>query len=304
MMPVARTGQWSNQVMKSDARRRAGGLYVCLFLGVLAGQAPAASRIPTLFIAGDSTAAKYSGPNPQEGWGEAVSRFFDPARLRVVNAARGGRSSRTFITEGHWDRLLADVKAGDFVIIQFGHNDDGALNQEPPGSSRPLRARGTIPGVGDEYAEIDNVITGQHETVYTFGHYLRRMVADTRAKGATPILLTLTERNHWHGGRIDCPSETYRSWTWRTARDEKVPFVDLTRIIADRYQRAGEEAVKAEFGIDAVHTNAAGAAANASDVVAGLRALPGLKFDSKLSAAGRRIKPDQPPKNPVCPKLG
>jgi lysophospholipase L1-like esterase len=287
--------------MKSMARRPMGRTLVAFLLSAwcsIAGAAP-----PTLFIAGDSTAAKYTGANPQQGWAEPAAKLFDPAKLRVVNAARGGRSSRTFITEGHWDRMLADVKAGDFVIIQFGHNDDGALNQEPPGSSKPLRARGTIPGVGDEYAEIDNVITGKHETVYTFGYYLRKMVADTRAKSATPVLMTLTERNHWHDGRIDCPSDTYRSWTWRTARDEKVAFVDLTRVIADRYQRQGEEAVRAQFGSDAVHTNLAGAEANAADVVAGLRTLRGLKFDSKLSAAGKQVEADQPLTDSACPKL-
>jgi hypothetical protein len=140
--------------------------------------------------------------------------------------------------------------------------------------------------------------------VYTFGHYLRKMVADTRAKGATPILMTLTERNVWKGGRVECASwETYRSWTWRTARDEKVAFVDLSRISGDRYQREGAEAVKAQFGNDATHTNAAGAEANAADVVAGLRALRGLKFDSKLSPAGRKIAADVPAIPSVCPPL-
>ena len=286
---------------KSSARWRA--LCVSVFVGAFAMQANAARSVPTLFIAGDSTAAKYNGANPQEGWGEPVAQFFDPSKLRVINAARGGRSSRTFVTEGHWDQMLADVQAGDFVIIQFGHNDDGALNQEPPGSTKPLRARGTIPGIGDQSEEIDNVITGKHETVYSFGWYLRKMIADTRAKGATPILMTLTERNHWHDGRIDCPTDTYRTWTWQTARNEQVAFVDLTRIIADRYQREGEEAVKAQFGIDAVHTNVTGAAANAADVVAGLRALRGLKFDSRLSAAGKKIRRDKPSRNSACPKL-
>jgi lysophospholipase L1-like esterase len=251
-----------------------------------------AGEVPTLFIAGDSTAAKYNGTNPQEGWGAPISAYFDPARLRVVNAARGGRSSRTFVTEGHWEKMLADVEAGDFVIIQFGHNDDGALNQEPPGSSRPQRARGTIPGVGNESEEIDNVITGKHETVYSFGWYLRKMIADTRTKGATPILMTLTVRNHWHEGQVDCPSETYRSWTWQTAQVERVAFVDLTRISADRYQRQGPEAVSAQFGGDAVHTNPAGAEANAADVVSGLRSLHGLDFRSRLSSAGRKIRAD------------
>jgi lysophospholipase L1-like esterase len=290
-------------VKKSHAWHRA-GLCVALFLGVSALRAVAAPGVPTLFIAGDSTAANYTGANPQQGWAEPVAKLFDPAKLRVVNAARGGRSSRTFITEGHWDKMLVDVKAGDFVIIQFGHNDAGALNQEPPGSSRPLRARGTIPGVGDEYAEIDNVVTGQHETVYSFGHYLRKMISDTRAKGATPILLTLTQRNQWADGRVECPSETYRSWTWRSARDAQLPFVDLTRITADRYQRQGPEAVKAQFGSDPVHTNLAGAEANAADVVSGLLTLPKLKFAAKLSPAGRAVPADPgPPKNSVCPAL-
>jgi lysophospholipase L1-like esterase len=287
--------------------RSSGALLALAWLAVTGGASVrgATAQVPTLFIAGDSTAAKYNGANPQQGWGEPLSKFFDPARLRVVNAARGGRSSRTFVTEGHWDKMLAEVKPGDFVIIQFGHNDSGALNQEPPGSSRPLRARGTIPGVGDEYAEIDNVVTGKRETVYTFGHYLRQMVADTRAKGATPILMSLTERNHWDGGRVECASwETYRSWTWRTARDEKVAFVDLSRIIGDRYQREGAERVKAQFGNDAVHTNAAGAEANAADVVAGLRGLRGFAFSSWLSPAGRAVPPDPgPPKDSVCPAL-
>jgi lysophospholipase L1-like esterase len=225
------------------------------------GQHPA-----RLFIAGDSTAATYASKESepgrkQQGWGAVLQPFFDPAKLEVVNAARGGRSSRTFITEGHWDKMLADVRKGDFVVIQFGHNDAGALNQEPPGSTRPLRARGTIPGIGNESEEIDNVITNRHETVYTFGWYLRRMIADTRSKGATPVLMTLTRTNNWKDGRISCPSETYRLWDWQTARTEKVAFVDLSRIIADRYQREGADAVTAQFINDTVHTNVAGVAA-------------------------------------------
>jgi hypothetical protein len=79
-----------------------------------------AMPVPQLFVAGDSTAAAYN-PNPksQQGWGAVLQPLFDESKLRVVDAARGGRSSRTFITEGHWDRMLADVRPGDFVIIQF-----------------------------------------------------------------------------------------------------------------------------------------------------------------------------------------
>ncbi len=115
------------------------------------------------------------------------------------------------------------MRTGDFVIIQFGHNDAGALNQEPPGSTRPLRARGTIPGIGNESEEIDNVVTGKHETVYSFGWYLRRMIADTRARGATPVLMTLTRTNNWKTGaspvlRIPIGSGTGRQRGTRRSR--------------------------------------------------------------------------------------
>ena len=127
---------------------------VALFgvMGIFAaGAIQAGPRVAKLFVAGDSTASVYQ-PNAknQQGWAAVLQPYFDPKKLEVVDLARGGRSSRTFITEGHWDRLLGQVGAGDFVIIQFGHNDAGALNLEPPGSSRPLRARGTIPGIGAE----------------------------------------------------------------------------------------------------------------------------------------------------------
>jgi lysophospholipase L1-like esterase len=222
-----------------------------------------------------------------------------------VNAARGGRSSRTFITEGHWGKMLGEVRAGDFVIIQFGHNDAGALNVEPPGSTRPLRARGTIPGIGHQSEEIDNVVTGKHETVYSFGWYLRRMIADTRAKGATPILMTLTRTNNWNDGRIACPSDTYRLWDWQVARSEKVALVDLARITADRYQREGAEAVRAQFINDTVHTNEDGAHRNAADVVSALKTLRRFPFRQQLSDAGRAVPADEGPgTRSACPPLG
>jgi lysophospholipase L1-like esterase len=279
----------------------------CLVLICGAGGASAGAKEPArqLFIAGDSTAATYmSTDKNQQGWGAMLQPFFDLAKLRVVNAARGGRSSRTFITEGHWEKMLAEVHKGDFVIIQFGHNDSGALNQEPPGSTRPLRARGTIPGIGNESEEIDNVVTGKHETVYSFGWYLRKMIADTRARGATPILMSLTERNAWQDGRIECPSDTYRLWDWQTAQNEKVAFVDLSRIIADRYQREGAEAVTAQFINDTVHTNVAGAEKNAADAVSALKALRGFPFRKMLSEKGRAVPADQgSTKTSICPVL-
>jgi lysophospholipase L1-like esterase len=278
---------------------------ICASAAPIVFAAQTAQAAPTLFVAGDSTASAYdANPKSQQGWGAVLQPLFDETKLRVVDVARGGRSSRTFITEGHWDRMLAQLQAGDFVILQFGHNDSGAVNAEPPGSTRPLRARGTIPGIGEESEEIDNVITGKHETVYTFGWYLRKMIADVRAKDATPILMTLTKTNNFKDGRIECPAASYRLWTWQTARNEKTAFVDLSRLIADRYQREGPDAVKAQFIDDTVHTNIAGATANARDVVASLRANRALPFRKMLSPMGRSVPADRgASKTSVCESL-
>jgi lysophospholipase L1-like esterase len=265
--------------------------------------APSDAALPTLFVAGDSTAAP--GPVPeQQGWAEPFATYFDTTKINVANRARGGRSSRTFITEGHWDRLLGELKPGDFVLLQFGHNDAGALNEEPPGSTRPLRARGTIPGIGAETQQIDNVLTHQHEVVHSFGWYLRKMITDVRRKGATPIVVSLTERDVWNDGRIECGSGNYRLWDAQVARAESVAFVDLSRILADRYQALGPEGVKRFFTVDHLHTNPAGADFNAAAVVAGLKALRRRPFAHFLSLQGRAVAPDKGRRrNSVCARI-
>src|ERR1700722_5912108 len=166
----------------------------------LAANAPARlttlnPSLRTIFVAGDSTAARGAGER-QQGWAVPFANYFDAAKMNVANRARGGRSSRTFITEGLWDAMLAEVKAGDVVLIQFGHNDSGAINDNS-------RARGSLPGLGDETQEIDNLLTKKHEVVHTYGWYMRKMIADTKAKGATPIVLSLTVRDIWDNGHVE-----------------------------------------------------------------------------------------------------
>ena len=101
---------------------------------------PVEATLPTFFIVGDST-VKSAGQLGAYGWGERVAPYFDPKKINVVNHAIGGRSSRTFFTEGRWERTLAQMKAGDFVIIQFGHNDGGRIG-DPTAKGRPS-GRGT-----------------------------------------------------------------------------------------------------------------------------------------------------------------
>jgi lysophospholipase L1-like esterase len=258
--------------------------------------------LPSIFIAGDSTAARGNGTN-QQGWAVPFADYFDKTRVNVVNRARGGRSSRTFITEGLWDQLLANVKRGDLVLIQFGHNDAGAVNDTN-------RARGSLPGLGEETQEIDNLITKKHEVVHTFGWYVRQMIADTRAKGATPIVLTLTARNIWHDGRIERGSGSYSAWAAAAARSEHVLFIDVMDRVADQLEVLGEDKVKALYPRDHTHFNAAGADLHAAAVVAGLKGLRPSPVGKFLSARGEAVPADRfswlqmpPPARPRLPTL-
>jgi lysophospholipase L1-like esterase len=247
--------------------------------------------LPTIFIAGDSTAAKNNG-NPVQGWGVPFADFFDPAKVNVANRARSGRSTRTFISEGLWDQLLAELKAGDYVLIQFGHNDGSPVNEDASVPREKMRSRGTLPGLGDESQEIDNVITGKHEVVHTFGWYVRRMIADVQAKGATPLVLSLTVRNMWKDGVVERGSGNFRKWDRDLAQAAGILFVDVTRLIANEYQLLGEESVNALFGPDHTHTNVAGAEFNAARVVAGLKGIRKGPFQALLNAKGEAVPSD------------
>src|SRR5688572_26653347 len=240
------------------------GLLFLPFCSVAAGQT---SR-PTLFIVGDSTVK--NSTKGQRGWGDPIAEHFDRNRINVVNKARGGRSSRTYQTEGLWDEVLKQLKPGDFVMLQFGHNDAGPLDDEK-------RARGSIRGIGDETKEIDNPITKKHEVVHTFGWYMSKYVADARAKGATPIILSYVPRAPRPGSATQ-PAATaptsYALWAQQVAEREKAPFIDLHGIVSRHYATMSPEAAKEKyFAPDNTHTNEAGAARNAQAVVEGVHAL-------------------------------
>ena len=232
---------------------------------------PENPQLPTLYIVGDSTVrnGRGDGSNGQWGWGDFIGTYFDKEKINVVNRALGGRSSRTFITEGHWDSIVSALRRGDFVMIQFGHNDGGPINDE-------TRARGSIKGTGDETQEIDNLLTKKHETVHSYGWYLRKYIADTRAKGATPIICSLVPRKIWKDGKIVRNHDSYAGWAAEVAQFDGVPFVDLNEIIAKRYDEMGPTRVDALFADDHTHTAFAGAELNAESVMAGLK---GLKDD-------------------------
>lgn len=247
--------------------------------------------LPRIFIAGDSTAAPGNGMD-QVGWAEPFASFFDKEKVEIANKARGGRSSRTFITEGHWDRMLLELRAGDVVLIQFGHNDSGAVNREPAGSGRPLRARGSLPGLGKDSVDIVNAATGREETVYTYGHYLSKMIADTKEKGAQPVLLSLTLRNIWKSGRVERGSGMYGAWSYELANTLGIPFVDITSSVAERLEPLGEVAMAEYYPNDHTHTNLEGAEIHAEEVVSGLKGLRPSPVEGWLSSRGEAVDAD------------
>ncbi|WP_308366260.1 MULTISPECIES: rhamnogalacturonan acetylesterase [unclassified Microbulbifer] len=242
-------------------------------------------QLPSIYIAGDSTAASYENTDHQ-GWAGVVSQYFDGSKVNVVNRARGGRSSRTFITEGHWQKLVDDLADGDIVLIQFGHNDAGHINDKK-------KARGSLPGVGDDSVEIFNLQTEKEETVYTFGHYIRRMVADVRAKNAVPILLSLTARNIWKSSRIERGSGQYGYWSYQLAWELDTAFIDVTNPMADLLEQMGPEKTAELYPRDHTHFATEGAHLHAQTIVAGLKGLrPGL-VSAWFSELGQQVEPQE-----------
>jgi rhamnogalacturonan acetylesterase len=238
---------------------------ISLALTVLAMRPGAAQNavrhVPTLYVVGDSTVK--NGTTGQVGWGDRIGDYFDATKIDVVNAARGGRSSRTYLTERLWEGVLARLKPGDFVIMQFGHNDSSPL-------FTGTRPRGSIKGTGEQTEEGTVEITGEHEVVHTFGWYMRQYVADTRGKGASPIVCSLVPRNIWKDGAV--VRDAYAAWARDAAVSSGAPFIDLNEIVARRYEEIGSERVSALFPSDHTHTNRDGAEMNAVAVVSGLKA--------------------------------
>ncbi|HWC61754.1 MAG TPA: rhamnogalacturonan acetylesterase [Verrucomicrobiae bacterium] len=243
---------------------------------------------PILFIVGDSTVHNLS--RGERGWGDIIGKYFDDQKIRVENHALGGRSSRTFITQGWWDKVLTNSKPGDYVLIQMGHNDGGPLDDTN-------RARGSIRGLGDDTKDIFNPITKKPETVHTYGWYLRQYIHDSRAKGMTPILCTPIPHcpsNEVHAGDVE-KSDFVRLAT-AVAENEKVLFINLNQIVMSHYAGMPPKEIKEKYftPADHTHTSLAGAELNAQSVIEGLRELKTCPLNNDLLPQPA----DKPPATP------
>ena len=232
---------------------------------------------PVFYIIGDSTVRNGdgTGKNGQVGWGSVIDIYFDTARISVRNLAIGGRSSRTFITDGRWDKILTDLQKGDYVIMQFGHNDGGALDDT-------ARARGTIKGIGEDSVEIYNPIRKMKEVVHSYGWYMRRYANEAKAKGAIPIICSLIPRKEWKEGKIVRNEKSYALWAKQVAEQTGSYFIDLNELVASQYEKMDTAKVSSFFPADHTHTNKEGAELNASIVVKGIKALKKCKLQKFL----------------------
>lgn len=170
----------------------------------------------TIFMIGDSTMANKSltGGNPERGWGHMLPGFLSE-EITVDNHAQNGRSSKSFIDEGRWDAVLSKMKKGDYVFIQFGHNDE-----------KTDEKRYTIPGS-------------------TFDENLRRFVNETRAKGGIPVLFnSIVRRNFNEDGILVDTHGAYLESPRNVAKEMNVPFVDLNKITHELMQGMGVEESK------------------------------------------------------------
>lgn len=240
---------------------------------------------PVLFLVGNSTmrtGTLGNGNNGQWGWGYYAHEYFDESQITVENHALGGTSSRTFYNH-LWQDVLKGIRKGDWVIIELGHNDNGPYDSG--------RARASIPGIGKETLDVTIKETGVKETVYTFGGYMRKYISDIKAKGAHPILMSLTPRNAWEDADstiITRVNKTFGLWSKQVAKKERIPFIDLNEITAQKFEKFGKEKVKTMFYLDRIHTSAFGARVNAESAIEGIRNYKGLKLAKYL----KPIEPD------------
>ena len=236
-------------------------------------------RKPVVYFTGDSTVKNADKDDDgMWGWASQAATVFDESKITLVNAARAGRSTRSFIREGLWEKVYNSLQPGDFVTIQFGHNDICPITDQ--------KARGVIPGTKDtlHVFKLDN---GTYEVVYSFGWYLKKMIDDCREKGATPILVSLTPRNEWPGGKIERRDGSYGKWYREVVEETGVEFIDMQNISADfldkkfavkgQGARSKEQEAKIKekagkyFKKDHTHASKLGAQMNAQSFARGLR---------------------------------
>lgn len=171
----------------------------------------------TIYLAGDSTmAAKATNKRPETGWGESLAACFSPTDIRIVNRAMNGRSTRSFVAEGRWKAIVDSLAPGDYVLIQFGHND--------------AKVNAPVGVTPEEYRT-----------------NLSRFVDEVREKDATPVLLTPVARRSWEEDKLIDTHGAYPDVVRAVAKAKKVPFVDMNKNSIRVLERYGPDSSSALF---------------------------------------------------------
>jgi len=226
--------------------------------------------VPTLYLAGDSTVTDQPDA-PNASWGQRLPAFFTPD-IAIANHAESGETLKSFVTEQRLDKLLSRLRAGDWVMIQFGHNDQ--KTQWP-----------------QTYAD----------AATTYRAWLRTYLAEIRRRGATPLLVTSPERRNFDAaGRIVPTLGDYPAAMRAVAREERVALLDLNVLSVRFYEALGPRSAPRAFaddGRDKTHFNEYGAQQLARCVVEALRAAdPALTagLETHLGLDLPRFDPDHP----------
>lgn len=219
---------------------------------------------PALIVTGDSTIQNNdSDPDGMWGWGSVLETVFDPSAITLVNAGKAGRSARTFLDEGRWDKVYNSIEPGDYVVIQFGHNDMGNIDRPP----YRAELRGTSEDTENHFMPNKRM----YQVIYSYGWYLRKFIGDVREKGGIPILVSITPRNEWPGGKMERRNDSYGEWCREVVSQTGVDFIDMHNITADYFDSIGPEATKPYYKNDHTHTSRLGAERNAKSFAEGLQ---------------------------------
>lgn len=248
---------------------------------------------PVLFLVGNSTmrtGTLGNGNNGQWGWGFYAHEYYDENKITVENHALGGTSPRTFYTM-LWQPVLEAVKKGDYVFLELGHNDNGPIDSIRARSS--YRPDGKLE-VKEDSISIYNKVTRKQETVYTFGGYMRRFINEIRAKGATPILFTLTPRNDYEADnpkRIQRKLSDFTPAIFAIGKETNTPVIDLNDISATKLEQYGPWKANYHFYLDKIHSSAYGARMNAASAAEGILASNDPQVAFLKSCLNDRVNP-------------
>jgi rhamnogalacturonan acetylesterase len=232
-----------------------------------------AQQKPTVYMVGDST--MHNNDKELWGWGTTLADLLDLNKINLVNSAMAGRSTRTFVKEGRWAKVDSALHPGEYVIMGFGHNEGSKPDTTKNGY------RGVFKGIGEDSVVL-NWAKGP-EVVHSYGWYLRKFIRAAKAKGATPIVVSMIPRREWDkDGKIVLADKDYGLWAKQVANEEGVAFIDLNGITAAKYNQLTRDQVFALFGTDHTHTNKAGAVINAQSFVDGLKLQPNITLNNYL----------------------